>query len=295
LASSELTRPIARTGQIRLLSMWTGRGNRRGVSCDSERMPRGFAHLAATVPSRPAGDLDDEQLLAKAHGSARWNLSVVAVDHLTPRMLRVTMSAAGLDAMEWQPAQDLTVLITRAGGRDIRRRYTIAAQAADWVQLDVYLHGEGIGTAWVRALQPGDTVSAIGPRGKLLLNQDADWHVLIGDETSLPGIRAMLASTDRPAHVVVQVDDPAQWRRLDPGARPATRWKWVARGPSGHAGEDLALPAGGFGHAYVSGEAGWVLAWHNQLERLGFDESAISHKAYWGAGRANATHGEPLV
>jgi hypothetical protein len=51
------------------------------------------------------------------------------------------------------------------------------------VQLDVYLHGEGIGTAWARALPPGDTVSAIGPRGKLLLNLDADWHVLIGDET----------------------------------------------------------------------------------------------------------------
>jgi NADPH-dependent ferric siderophore reductase len=258
-------------------------------------MPRGLAHLAATVPSRPAGDLDDEQLLAKARGSARWNLSVVAVDQLTQRMLRLTMSAAGLDAMEWQPAQDLTVLMTRAAGRDIRRRYTIAAQAADSVQLDVYLHGEGIGTAWARALQPGDTVSAIGPPGKLLLKQDADWHALIGDETSLPGIHAMLAATDRPAHVVVEVDDPADWQHhLGPGARPATRWTWLARA-SGHAGEILALPSNGIGHAYVTGEAGRVLAWRDQLRRLGLEESAISHKAYWGTGRANATHGEPLV
>jgi hypothetical protein len=41
------------------------------------------------------------------------------------------------------------------------------------VQLDVFLHGHGVGTAWVRALRPGDTVSAIGPRGRLLLNPDA--------------------------------------------------------------------------------------------------------------------------
>jgi NADPH-dependent ferric siderophore reductase len=261
----------------------------------SGHMPRGFAHLAATVPSRPAGDLDDEQLLTKAYGSKRWNLTVVAVDLITPRMLRVTMSAAGLEAMEWLPAQDLTVVMTRAAGRDIRRRYTIAAQAADWVQLDIYLHGEGIGTAWARALQPGDAVSAIGPRGKLLLNPGADWHVLIGDETSLPGIHAMLAATDRPAHVVVEVDDHAEWQPLGPGTRPATRWAWVARDPSEHAGEVLALPASGIGHAYVTGEAGRVHSWRDQLVRLGFDESAISHKAYWGVGRANATHGEPLV
>jgi NADPH-dependent ferric siderophore reductase len=37
-----------------------------------------------------------------------------------------------------------------------------------------------------------------------------------------------------------------------------------------------------------------VSAWREQLELAGFDPSAISHKAYWGTGRANATHGEPL-
>ena len=71
--------------------------------------------------------------------------------------------------------------------------------------------------------RPGDTVSAIGPRGKLLLKQDADWHALIGDETSLPGIHAMLAATDRPAHVAVEVDDPAEWRSL--GSAWSTRDK----------------------------------------------------------------------
>jgi NADPH-dependent ferric siderophore reductase len=44
----------------------------------------------------------------------------------------------------------------------------------------------------------------------------------------------------------------------------------------------------------VSGEAALVLAWRDRLERLGIDASAITHKAYWGTGRANATHGEPL-
>lgn len=54
-----------------------------GSSCGIGRMPRGLTHLAATMPSCPAGDLDDEQLLAKPRGSARRNLSVFAVDQLT--------------------------------------------------------------------------------------------------------------------------------------------------------------------------------------------------------------------
>ena len=258
-------------------------------------MPQGFAHLAATVPSRPAGDLDDDQLLAKAHGSTHWDLTVAAVDHLTPRMLRVTLSATGLEAMEWQPAQDLTVLTLRAAGRDIRRRYTIAAQAGDRVQLDVYLHGEGIGTAWARALRPGDTVCGIGPRGKLLLIEDADWHVMIGDETSLPGIRALLAATDRAAQVFVEVDDPEEWSHLQVDERPATRWSWLDRRSRRDAADLVSLPSVGVGHAYVSGEAGLVRDWRHELELSGLDPSAISHKAYWGIGGANATHGEPLA
>jgi hypothetical protein len=37
-----------------------------------------------------------------------------------------------------------------------------------------------------------------------------------------------------------------------------------------------------------------VSAWLSDLERLGMVASSITHKAYWGIGRANATHGEPL-
>lgn len=258
-------------------------------------MPEGFTHLAANVPSRPAGDLDDRQLLAKAYGSTCWDLTVRAVVFLAPQMMRVTMSASGIDAMEWQPAQDLTVRVLRADGRDIRRRYTIAAVERGCVYLDIYLHGDGIGTAWARTLQVGDTVSAIGPRGKLLLNPDAEWHLMIGDETSLPGIHAMLAATDRPAHVVVEVDTAADWQTLGPGSRPSTQWTWIERTSPEVAADALGPPPKDSCHAYVTGEAIRVLDWRNRLKQWGLDESAISHKAYWGTGRANAAHGEPLV
>jgi NADPH-dependent ferric siderophore reductase len=256
-------------------------------------MPDDLQRLVDTVPSRPAGDLDDEQLLAKARDSTRWDLTVTMVRPIAPRMLRMTLSAQGLDAMHYRPGQDFTVLVARNRGRDIRRRYTIAGRDNGALYIDIYLHGQGVGSAWAMSRRPGDVVSAIGPRGTFMLGPAADWHIFLGDETSLPGICAMLDATNRPAQVVVEVDAPRDWNELSAGARPATQWTWLPRASSWDVGDVLALPAGD-GHAYLSGEATRVLAWRSEVERLGLDSAAVSQKAYWGLGRANATHGEPL-
>jgi NADPH-dependent ferric siderophore reductase len=252
-----------------------------------------IASLADTVPSRPAGDLDDEQLLAKSRDSTRWELTVTDIGWIAPRMLRLTAAAPGLDAMDYQPGHDFTVLVARVSERSIRRRYTIAGSSADAVYLDVYVHGDGIGSAWAQARRPGDPISVIGPRGSFVLRSPADWHVFVGDETSIPGINAMLAAADCPAEVIVEVDDPREWEPLTRHTGDTTRWTWLPRGSPRH--ELLALPTVGDGHAYVSGEAGLVSAWRTELECLGMEASSITHKAYWGIGRANATHGEPLT
>ena len=257
-----------------------------------QQSPVDITSLADTVPSRPAGDLDDDQLLTKSRDSTQWELTIRDVGWIAPRMLRLTAAAAGLDTMDYQAGHDFTVLVARIGGRSIRRRYTIAGRSDGAVYLDVYVHGDGIGSAWAQARRPGDSVSAIGPRGSFVLRSPGDWHVFVGDETSIPGINAMLAAADRPSEVVVEVGDPKEWEALTGHISATTRWTWVPRGSSRRA--VLTLPASGDGHAYVSGEAGLVSAWRAELERLGMDPSSITHKAYWGIGRANATHGEPL-
>jgi NADPH-dependent ferric siderophore reductase len=260
---------------------------------DGQPLPVDIASIIDAVPSRPAGDLEDDQLLAKSRDSACWDLTVTGVEWIAPRMLQLAVSAPALEALDYRPGHDFTVLVASAGGRAIRRRYTIAGRSHDVVRLEVYVHGTGIGTTWARARRPGDSIRAIGPRGSFVLRSPADWHVFIGDETSIPGINAMLAAADCPAEVIVEVDDPREWQPLAVRSGHATQWTWLPRGSSRH--DVLVLATVGSGHAYVSGEAGLVSAWRAKLERLGMDPSSVTHKAYWGAGRANATHGEPLV
>ena len=50
----------------------------------------------------------------------------------------------------------------------------------------------------------------------------------------------------------------------------------------------------GTGHAYVFAEAAVVNQVRDKLVERGFPAERISPKAYWGRGRANASHGEPL-
>jgi NADPH-dependent ferric siderophore reductase len=75
---------------------------------------------------------------------------------------------------------------------------------------------------------------------------------------------------------------------------------WLHR-DGGPAGDPAALVAAaaaatlppGRGHAYLAGEATVVLRLREALAARGLAPEQISPKAYWGRGRANASHGEP--
>ena len=58
--------------------------------------------------------------------------------------------------------------------------------------MDVSLHGAGPGTVVEGAATAGDRIDAIGPRGKITLRPNADWHLFVVDETGLPGALAMV-------------------------------------------------------------------------------------------------------
>jgi NADPH-dependent ferric siderophore reductase len=232
-----------------------------------------------------------------------WDLEVIGTEDVTPTMRRIRLTAAGLADLAYLPGQDF-MLTVPAGAASFRRRYTIRSfdRAVPSVDIDVVLHGDGPAAAWAASAQPGSRIEAIGPRGKVVVDPAADWHLFAGDDSAVPASLAMAESLSDPdrALVVLEVDSvddqqpihtadgrhiPVHWLHRA-GADPAAAGNLVA------ALEAIVLPTGA-GHAYLAGELGVVAAMRAALLERGMTPEQISAKPYWRAGRANAAHGEP--
>ena len=102
----------------------------------------------------------------------------------------------------------------------------------------------------------------------------------------------------RPAALVLEIPEESDEQDLE--AVASTRISWLHRlgapagDPSALAAEaaEVELPPGR-GHAYLFGEATVVSRLREVLAGRGLGQDQMSPKAYWGRGRANASHGEP--
>lgn len=263
--------------------------------------------MTDAVPTAVVASLDDpfSQLTGPMADSRKLHFEVVETTQLTPHMQRLVLTAAELDGFSYRPGQDVMLLVASEGRRPIRRRYTIRYfdPAAQRLTMDVVLHGDGPGERWLRAARPGDRIEGIGPRGKVFPSPEADWHLFMGDEAALSAILAMTESLpgDAEATLVLEVPEVADEQEFDAAARTRVSWLHRLGQPAGDPATspllaeaaEVEIPPGR-GHAYLLGEASVVLALRERLAARGLPEDQMSPKAYWGRGRANAGHGEPV-
>jgi NADPH-dependent ferric siderophore reductase len=235
-------------------------------------------------------------------GTSRIRLRVVRNELLTPAMQQVVLFAPELADFAYRPGQDVMLMVDVDGDRPVRRRYTI--RAADPAQclltLGIVRHEDGPGERWVQAARPGDEIEGIGPRGKIFPSPDAGWHLFAGDFSALPAYFAMAGSLPAGARatVILEVAGPEDEQELTAEADTSVQWLHRQDRPAGdpaalaEALTSVPLPPG-TGHAYLAGEAKLVLALREVLAARGLPADQVSPKAYWGLGRANASHGEP--
>jgi NADPH-dependent ferric siderophore reductase len=231
-----------------------------------------------------------------------WPLTVATVTDVTPRMRRIELSSPALAAFDYLPGQDMALAFSKDDGTSVRRRYTIRRFDRNRASLaiDVLMHGNGPGMRWAQAARPGVSIDAIGPRGKITLADDADWHLFAGDATAVPGAFAMMETlADHvPAHAFLLVDGPEERQPFSAdGPLRTIAWRYERSQPAESSGLVSAVAAadlpGGHGHAYLAGEVALVSALKAALLNRGWEAEQISAKAYWNRGRANAGHGEP--
>ncbi|MEV5822358.1 siderophore-interacting protein [Micromonospora haikouensis] len=173
------------------------------------------------------------------------------------------------------------------------RAYTVRSfdAAAGELTIDVVHHGdEGVAGPWAARLRPGDPVRFVGPGGAYAPRPDADWHLLVGDESALPAIAAALERlpAGAPARVFLEVADAAEEQPLP--SKGDVELTWLHRGdrPVGEAlvaaVRALDFPTGTV-HAFVHGEATFV----RELRRLlrverGVPREWLSISGYWRRG-----------
>jgi NADPH-dependent ferric siderophore reductase len=227
----------------------------------------------------------------------------VATTKLSSSVHEVVLSgeATGLAG---SPGNDVMVRVANAAGKFLRRRYSVRALDADHDQLTLWITTghDGPGSAWARSAQPGDPVDVIGPRGKIVLDPQADWHVFVGDATGLAAFYRMAQSIEVPGRAIfiVEIDhaDDALTAAFDEGLGVTGIFvDRQDRAKNDPAGLLSGLAAFAFppdeGHAYLFGEFHVMKDVRVALLDRGLDESKISLKAFWRTARDNADHGEP--
>ena len=247
---------------------------------------------------KPGGPLAD---------AASWSLTVSTVASITSDYRRVTFEGPGLDQLRFSALPD-RISCSGSLGLNSGRRTAATPSAAPtrrrrrspstWWSTEMDPSAAGPATP-----PPGHGIDAIGPRGKIWLDDSAEWHLFIGDETALPGMSIMAETLAVEVPGVMVVELPKHVADHDPAlaSDQGVTITWIERGDdeAGEparlvaAAEQIALPPGR-GHAYVAGEMRVVRAVAGVLKARGLDASAVAAKAYWRRDSANAPHGEPL-
>jgi NADPH-dependent ferric siderophore reductase len=230
--------------------------------------------------------------------------TVAEVEQVRPRIRRVRLTGAEVGELPWRPGQEIRVRVDDAGllaalgrgkARDLLRTYSVVAfdRPHRWLDLCVYQHGEGgtPGLDWAAAAAVGDEVAFLGPQGRLVVREDAAYHLVVGEETAQMAFAAILAALPADARVagVIQVagaDDRMETARGD-------ELTWVHRGAAPAASSTALLAAVRAldlpeepGVAYVAGEARAVAAVRRHLvDARGWPRRSVLTKPFWTPGR----------
>lgn len=195
-------------------------------------------------------------------------LQVRRVEHVTPRLLRVTLAGEDLEGFTSAAFDDHVKVFFPAPGQDkpdlpqlgpngptgpggpdatdtppaARRDYTPRRYDPATRELDIEfaLHGHGPAAEWAAQAKPGQYLGIGGPRGSMVMEGDFDGYLMVGDETALPAIARRLDELPAGARVcvVAEVANAQEEQTFKTLADLTVRW--VHRGASDDAAHDAA-------------------------------------------------------
>lgn len=247
---------------------------------------------------------------------------------MTPRLARVTVGGEQLSDFTCQGTDShvklyfydrgaalpdpLTLELARTLFSRIRprmRSYTIRRhdELAHELDIDFVLHNgldhkgpdhngpdlDAPAARWARQATPDDELILVGPSPAYAPDPTTDTHLLLGDETALPAIAAILAELPAGARALayIEVADAAEWQELPTEADAEIHWLYRDGVPAGRS--DLlpdavreAMPPDGTMDAWVAGEHSSVRDIRGHLlQDRGLDRRRVRATSYWRHGQ----------
>ena len=172
-------------------------------------------------------------------------LEIVEAGDLGTRMRRLNLAGANLADWDYRPGQDVMLVLGGTPDRPLSRRYSVRSldRSSGVLELNIVSHGvHGPGAQWATSARPGDRVDGVGPRGKVFVDPDADWHLFLGDESAAPAtlnmLEALAAASAGVAYLEVssELDEAADKVRV--GGHEV---KWLRRGETAATSERSAV------------------------------------------------------
>ena len=241
--------------------------------------------------------------LADRLGANAQVCTAVSSSALSPSLREVVLAGAA-QRLAGAPGNDVMIRVAQGPTSFVRRRYSVRELDPELDRFTLWISTEhdGPGSRWAERVNPGDPVDVVGPRGKILLDTDADWHLFMGDVSGLGAFYRMAQSIEPPGQAIfiteIDRDEDALTATFDERVgvtgifvnRQARRYDDPAGLLSGLAA--FALPPDS-GHAYLFGEFSIIRTLRVALADRGLTDDQVSFKSFWRMGRMNADHGEP--
>jgi ferric-chelate reductase (NADPH) len=202
----------------------------------------------------------------------------------------LTLCGDSLRRVGWTPGQKVQVAL----GNWTYRTYTPMRwdEVGGSMQLLVFLHGEGPGESWARALRAGDACSMYGPSDSLDLEVIDRPALFFGDESSFALANAVRYTSRGPGGVrmLFEVDSVQAARAVLDTLGMAHAGLVQRCSDDAHFAaleETAARHVGGLGGTSVilSGKASSVQRMRKLLRGLGVPAARIKTRAYWAAGK----------
>ncbi|WP_017573752.1 siderophore-interacting protein [Nocardiopsis halotolerans] len=177
------------------------------------------------------------------------------------------------------------------------RSYSVRRFDAEALEMDVEFvdHGDaGPASAWASAAVPGDEAGLLADGVYYLPPEDADWQLLVGDESAVPALVSILeqAPADLRALVYLEVPSPDDVRTLP--RLPGVEVHWLPREDAHAVPGQLALETvraaelpEGRPYCFLAGENALPTGLRRTLVREhGVPKEDIAFIGYWRHGRA---------